>query len=62
MEPYTLTNNDRNRQLFLRKSIIVKFIPVKRMVKEGSEENRNDTETTTSGTLPTTSVIYTNRY
>jgi hypothetical protein len=56
MELHTSTTNNR-RQLFLKKKIVVKFIQVNPIAKEGSAENRNDTETTTSGTLPTTSII-----
>lgn len=60
MELQTSTNNGNTKQLFLKKNVIVKFITVKRVVKKGLTEKRNDTETTTSGTLPTTSsIIYT---
>jgi hypothetical protein len=60
MKLQTSTNNGNTKQLFLKKNIVVKFIAVNRVVKKGLTEKRNDTETTTSGTIPTTSsIIYT---
>lgn len=56
------TNNANTKQLFLKKKVVVKFIPVTRIVKKGSAENRNDTQTTTTFTIPTTGVIHTNPY
>jgi hypothetical protein len=60
MEPCTLTNSAVKKQLFLKKSIIVKFTPVTQ--RNRLDEKRNDMETTTSGTLPTTSIIYTTAF
>jgi hypothetical protein len=61
MELPTSTNNVVKKQLFLKKNVIVKFKPVNADVKIGCE-NRNDIETTTITTIPTTSGIYTFLY
>ena len=53
MEQTTSTSNLETKQLFLKKSIVVKFIA------KGSEKGfmlNGDTETTTSLTIPTTTI------
>ena len=62
MELNTSTNNANAKQLFLKKKVVVKFISVTRIVKKGSAENRNDMQTTTTFTIPTTTIIQTNPY
>jgi len=59
MEPTALTSQFKKQQLFLRKNIIVKFIPINRYEKGGGV-NRN-AETTTSITYPT-GIISSNAY
>lgn len=53
MEQSASTSNLKTKQLFLKKSIVVKFI-----AKNGlkNEFGRNGTETTTSLTIPTTTI------
>lgn len=58
MESFTWSTNAETKKLFLKKNIVVKFIPL----QNRSGGKRSDTETTTSGTLPTTSIIYTKQY
>jgi len=62
MEPSTLTNSSLTKQFLLKKCIIVRFTPVTHKMRNRSNEKRNDMETTTSGTLPTTSIIYTTAF
>lgn len=59
MEPTALTSQFKKQQLFLKKNIVVKFIPINSYIK-GMGCNRN-AETTTSITYPT-GLISTNRY
>jgi hypothetical protein len=56
MEICTLTNDACKKQLLLKKNTVVKFIHVNRL-NEGSAGKKDDTETTTGGTFPTTSII-----
>jgi len=58
MELSTSTITCHKKQLLLKKNVIVKFMPVNGKVKNGCE-NRNDIETTTIPTVPTTSGVYT---
>jgi len=51
MEPIALTAQFKKQQLFLKKNIVVKFIPVNSL-KKGGAGNRN-AETSTSITYPT---------
>lgn len=61
MELTALTSNFKKQQLFLKKNIVVKFIPTNSL-KKGLAGNRNDTYNTTTGTLPTTGIVSTNPY
>lgn len=59
MKLTALTSGLTKQPLFLKKNIVVKFIPTNSF-KKGLSGNRNDTQTTTTGTIPTTGIIYTN--